>query len=152
MRIDFYHPQSRLGTSDHVQYYALATTTIFFYDFLLTLGDEVSHVVSVSFAAFIVPAVKGQIRLAGEEIMGYVRRIARRTASVDDLIVFAIFLAVCLPLYQSSFLLEGWRRTGTCRQHTKSGFCIVSGIVIHPCHTRPSFSNSGTAGYGTPFH
>jgi len=99
VRIDFHHSQSWLGTTDRVQYYALATTTIFFYDFLLTLGDEVSHVVSVSFATFIVPAVKGQIRLAGKEVMGCVRRIACRTASVDDLVVFAIFLAVRSPLY-----------------------------------------------------
>ena len=85
------------GTSDRVQHYALATTTIF-YDFL---GGEVSHAVSVSFAAFIVPFVKGQIRLAGKEIMGCVGRISRRTArSVDDLIVFAIFLVVCSSLYQ----------------------------------------------------
>ena len=107
VRIDFHHSQSRLGTSDRVQYYTFAITTIFFYDFLLTLGDEVSYVVSVSFAVFIVPTVKGQIRLAGEEIMGCVGRTACRMASVDDLIVFAIFLAVSSPLHQSSFVLEG---------------------------------------------
>ena len=47
---------------------------------------------------FIVPPAKDQIRLAGEEIMGYVGRIAFRTAPVDDLIVFVIFLAVRSPL------------------------------------------------------
>jgi len=46
------------------------------------------------FATFIVPPVKDQIRLARKEIMGYVGRIAYRTASVDNLIVFGIFLAV----------------------------------------------------------
>ena len=49
------------------------------------------------FARFTVPPVKDQIRLAREEIMEYVRRIARRTAFVDSVIVFAIFLAVCSP-------------------------------------------------------
>ena len=38
-----------LGTTDCHQYYIVATTTIFFYDFLLTLPDEVSHVVSTPF-------------------------------------------------------------------------------------------------------
>jgi len=55
--------------SDSYQYYAIATTTIFFYDFLLTLADEVSYIVSVSFATFIAPPLEGQIRMAGEEIM-----------------------------------------------------------------------------------
>ena len=38
----------RLRLSDCDQYYALATTVIFFYDFLLTLADEVSHTVGAS--------------------------------------------------------------------------------------------------------
>jgi len=38
----------RLRMRDWDQYYSIAATTIFFYDFLLTLGDEVSHVISVS--------------------------------------------------------------------------------------------------------
>jgi len=38
--------------------------------------------------------------------MGYVGGITRRTASVDDLIVFAIFLAVRSPPYQSSPFLK----------------------------------------------
>jgi len=54
------------------------------------------------FARFIVPPVKDQICLAREEIMGYARRITRRTAFINDLIVFAIFFAVCSPLQQSS--------------------------------------------------
>ena len=33
---------------DHGQYHAIAAATVFFYDFLLTLADEVSHVVSVT--------------------------------------------------------------------------------------------------------
>ena len=44
---------------------------------------------------FTVPFVKDQVCLAGEEVMGYVERIVRRAAFVDDLIVFVIFLAVC---------------------------------------------------------
>ena len=38
----------RLKTSDRNQYYLIAGTTILFYDFLLTLADEVSHVIGVS--------------------------------------------------------------------------------------------------------
>jgi len=38
----------RLRMRDWDQYYSIAVTTIFFYDFLLTLGDEVSHITSVS--------------------------------------------------------------------------------------------------------
>ena len=53
VRIDFHCSQPRLRTTDRDQYYAIATATILFYDFLLTLGDEVSHVISVSFATFI---------------------------------------------------------------------------------------------------
>ena len=67
------------------QYYSIAATTIFFYDFLLTLSDEVSRVIGVLFAKFIAPPMKGRIRVAGEEIMGYVGgSVARRTAFVDD--------------------------------------------------------------------
>ena len=105
--IDLHRPCNLERATYRDQYYTLATSAVFFYDFLLTLGDEVSYVVSVSFAVFIVPTVKGQIRLAGEEIMGCVGRTACRMASVDDLIVFAIFLAVSSPLHQSSFVLEG---------------------------------------------
>jgi len=46
------------------------------------------------FARFIVSLVEDQVRLAGEKIMGYVGRISCRTTSADDLIVFAIFIAV----------------------------------------------------------
>ena len=59
--------------------------------------------------------VEDRIRLAREEIMGYVARVTCRTASVDDVIVFAIFLAVGLPPQQRSSVLKGWHRTGTCR-------------------------------------
>ena len=40
--------------------------------------------------------------MAGEEIVGYVGRVARRTAFVDDLIVFGVFLMVRSSLQQSS--------------------------------------------------
>ena len=50
------------------------------------------------FATFIVSLVKDQIRLAGEEIMGYVGRAAFCTPLADDAIVFAIFLVVRSPL------------------------------------------------------
>jgi hypothetical protein len=34
--------------SDCDKYYTIAVTTILFYDFLLTLPDEVSHVISIA--------------------------------------------------------------------------------------------------------
>ena len=44
-----------------------------------------SRVIGVPFAKFIAPPVKGRIRVAGEEIMGYVGgSVARRTVFVDD--------------------------------------------------------------------
>ena len=84
---------------------------------------------------FIDPLVKDRIRLAREEIMGYVGRITRRTTFADDMIVFVIFLAVRSPLQQSSSFLKGWYRTDTCQYYIRSGFCMVSAIVIHPCRT-----------------
>jgi len=80
--------------SDCYQYYTIATATIYFYDYFLTLSDEVSHVVSIPFVEFIDSPVKDQIRLAGEEIMGCVEKFGCCAAFVDDLTVFAIFLAV----------------------------------------------------------
>jgi len=87
-------PFLRLRTRDCDQYYTIATSTVFFYDFFLTLGDEVSHVFSFIFRYIYCPSREDQIRLARKEIMGYVGRIVCRTASVDNLIVFGIFLAV----------------------------------------------------------
>ena len=46
------------------------------------------------FTAFIPPPVEDQICLAGEENMGYAGRIACRTAFIDDVIVFVVFIAV----------------------------------------------------------
>jgi len=42
-----FHHSLRLKTTDFYQIYSTATTTVFFYDFLLTLPDEVSHVVDI---------------------------------------------------------------------------------------------------------
>ena len=39
----------RLSMNDYYQYYATAVTAVFFYDFLLTLADEVSHFICASF-------------------------------------------------------------------------------------------------------
>ena len=47
VRIQF-HRSLWLKTSNSDQYYSTATTTVFFYDFLLTLPDEVSHAVGIS--------------------------------------------------------------------------------------------------------
>ena len=66
-------------------------------------------------ATFIDPPAEDKIRLAREEIMGYVARITCRAAFGDAVIVFAIFLTVRLPLQQCSSVLKGHRRTGTCR-------------------------------------
>jgi len=69
--------------SDCDQYYSIATTTIFFYDYFLTLSDEVSRVIGVFLRWVYFPSREDRIRLAGGEIMGYVTgRIARRTASL----------------------------------------------------------------------
>jgi len=50
------------------------------------------------FATFIVPLAKDQICLAREENVGYVGRFTFRTAFVDGVIVFAIFIMVRSPL------------------------------------------------------
>jgi len=39
---------ARLRLTDHEQYYTLATTALFFYDYVLTLEDEVSHPIHVA--------------------------------------------------------------------------------------------------------
>jgi len=57
-------------------------------------------------ATFIDPLVKDQIRMAREKIVGYVGRIICRTTFADDLVVFAIFLAV-RPSLQEFFLSQG---------------------------------------------
>ena len=85
-----------------------------------------------SLARFTDPPVEDQIRLAREEIMGYVARITCRMAFVHDVIVFTIFLAVGSPLQQCSSVLKGWCRTDTCRWDISSGRCMVSGIATHP--------------------
>ena len=38
----------RLRMRNYDQYYAVAVTTVFFYDYFLTLADEVSHITNVS--------------------------------------------------------------------------------------------------------
>jgi hypothetical protein len=64
-------------------------------------------------ARFLNPPVKDKICLAREEIMGYVLHgIVCRTTSIDNVIVFATFLAVRSPPQRSSPFSEGWYRTG----------------------------------------
>jgi len=70
---------------------------------------------ALPFATLIVPPVKDRIRLEREEIMGCVGRIACHTTFVDDLIVFAIFVAVRPPPQQIHAFLNRLRRTGTSR-------------------------------------
>jgi hypothetical protein len=53
-------------TRDRDKYYSIAVVTILFYDFLLTLPDEVSYVTDVSLARLIVPLVTDPICLAGK--------------------------------------------------------------------------------------
>ena len=60
-----------------------------------------------SFVRFIVPPMKDQIRLAREEIMGYAGRITYCTVFIDDVIVFAIFIAVRSRPKQGSSFLNG---------------------------------------------
>ena len=38
----------RLRLKDHGQYYPIAAATIFFYEYFLTLADEVSRIITVS--------------------------------------------------------------------------------------------------------
>ena len=81
------------------QYYSTVVTTILFYDFFLTLADEVSHVVGVSFRYTYHTSCERSNMLGrgGNRGVCYVRGTVCRTALVDDLIVFAIFLAVRSP-------------------------------------------------------
>ena len=81
--------------------------------------------------------------------MGYVGSITSRTALVDDLIVFGIFLAVYSAPQQTSPSLNGFRRTDTSQSYIRSGSCTVSGATIHPCHARSLFSDSGIANFST---
>ena len=67
------------------------------------------------FAVFILPPAEDQIYLAREENMGYAERITRRTAFIDDVVVFVIFIAVRSRLQQDSPFLKTQYRTGTCR-------------------------------------
>ena len=92
--------------SDCGQYYAVAITTIFSYDFFLTLAGEVSRLIAIPLVGFIDPPVKDQIRLEREEIMGYIGIIACRTAFVDDVAMFAIFIVVRSLLQRSSSFLR----------------------------------------------
>ena len=59
-----------------------------------------------SLVMFIVPPMGDRIRLARDEIVGYAGRITSM-ASIDDVIVFAIFFAVRSLLQQSSPFLKG---------------------------------------------
>jgi hypothetical protein len=60
------------------------------------------------FVTFIVPPAEDQIRLEREEIMGYVGgSLVIRHPAIDDIIVFAIFLAVRSPPQRRSFFLKG---------------------------------------------
>ena len=58
-------------------------------------------------ARFIVPPIKDQIRLAGEENMGCAGKTTCYTTSIDDVIAFVIFLAVRSSPQQSSSFLNG---------------------------------------------
>ena len=100
-------------------------------------------------AKLIGPPAEDQIRLAGEEIMGYIEIIAGRTALVDDLTAFGIFPAVCSAPQQTSPSPNRFHRTDTSRSYIRSGPCIVSEVTIHPCHARLSFSDPGIATFST---
>jgi len=79
--------------TDYNQYYGVAVATLFFYDFLLTLADEVSRVIGVSLRLTYRPW-KGQVRLAWGELMEYAGNVGICVAVADDMKVFALFLAV----------------------------------------------------------
>ena len=66
----------RLGVRSCDQYYTIGTTTLLFYDYLLTLGDEVLRcVINIHPTRLI--SLKGQIRLVRKEIMGYAEADSR---------------------------------------------------------------------------
>ena len=98
---------SPLGMKGRDQYYSLAATAICFYDFFLTLADEVSCFASLSPRYVYDPLAKDQIRLAWEKIMGCAGRITCRMAFIDVLAVFGIFIVVRSPPQQSSSSLKG---------------------------------------------
>ena len=60
----------RIGVMNCDQCYSVGTTTLFFYDYLLTLKDEVTRVTDILSSARLT-SVKGQIRLVWGEILGY---------------------------------------------------------------------------------
>ena len=98
---------SRLVIKGRDQYYSLAATTICFYDFFLTLADEVSCVAGVSPRYVHDLLAKDQIRFAWEKIVGCAGRITCRTAFINVSAVFVIFLVVRSPLKQSLSFLKG---------------------------------------------
>jgi len=60
----------RLGMKGRDQYYSLAATTICFYDFFLTLADEVSCVANVSLAMFVTLSQKIKYAWHGKKSWG----------------------------------------------------------------------------------
>lgn len=85
-----------LRVTNYHQYYTFGTTAIFFYDYLLTLGDEVSHYHQHFFPLGLI-VVKGQVRLVWEEIMGYADGRPALRGFADNGVVFVLFLVVRPP-------------------------------------------------------
>ena len=103
------------------------------------------------FARLINPPVKGQIRLAGEKIMGYVARIACM-AFVDDMIVFVIFLAVCFISAVELSLSEGTAQNRYLPVGYQLWWLYGEWDSNPPCHTRSRFTDPDTVSYNTTFH
>ena len=130
----------------------MAAATVFFYDYFLTLADEVSHVISISLRRVYSPSHE-RLNTPGAGRNHWVcGRVNRRTAFVDDEVVFVIFIAVCSPPQRDSSFLNGSYRTGTFRWDINYGSCTVSGIPIHAYRSRSRFTNPGSASYSTTFH
>ena len=102
-------------------------------------------------ARLVDPPVKGQIRLAWEEIMGYVARIAC-TAFVNDVIVFAIFLVVCPTSAGVPFFSEGIVQNRYFPIGYQLWWLYGEWGNNPPCHTRSRFTDPDTVSYNTTFH
>jgi len=87
-----YSSFARLGVRNCDQYYTIGTTTLFFYDYLLTLGDEVSHATGVT-SRYTYLCERSNTLGPGRN-HGVRGGQTRNTESADDKIVFALFILV----------------------------------------------------------
>ena len=100
------------------QYYAVATGTILFYDYLLTLNDEVRRdSSSESCDRLLKPRfVADQVHMVRQEIVECVYHLKRTMYSADFLAAFWLFVAVSWFIrFEIASPSEGAYRIGTFR-------------------------------------